>query len=261
MSDALKFEWVRLRTVRSTYWLIALAIVLPALLAGLVGFFSRHEPLERGVGVGLMTGGVALFPLPLPAVMLGILGVLSVGHEYRHGTIRPTLTALPHRSALVTAKLIVIAATSAVVAVVSVAVNYLLLTVTRGTPDIDGLGRAALVGFVLLMVLWGVLGVAGTLLTRQTALMLPLLFVLPLVVEPVLIGLTYIPALNDLQPATRFLPFSAGAQLAQSLPADQVAGDPSGPIPLRRVTNGAIFSGFVMLVMAPAWLLFEKRDA
>jgi ABC-2 type transport system permease protein len=260
VNDALRFEWVRLRTVRSTYWLIALAVALPAVLAGLVGYFSRKEELDSGFAVALMTGGVALFPLPLPAVLMGILGVLSVGHEYRHATIRPTLTALPHRSALVVAKLIVVAVVSVVVAVVSLAVNYLLLALTRGAPQLTGLGWAAMIGFVLLLVLWGLLGVGGTLLTRQTALMMPLLFVVPLIVEPVIMGLTFIPALNGLQPATRFLPFSAGAQLAQSLPVDQIA-DASGPQPLSRVANGAIFSAFIVLVLAPAWLLFEKRDA
>jgi ABC-2 type transport system permease protein len=261
VTDALRFEWVRLWTVRSTYWLIALAIILPAVLNGLVGYFSRNDPLEPGLEAGLITSGVALFPLPLPAVLVGILGVLSVGHEYRHATIRPTLTAMPHRSSLVAAKLVLIVVISAVVAIVTVVLDYTMLTVTRGAPDLDDRGRAAIAGYVVLLVLWGILGVAATLLTRITALVLPLLFVLPLVVEPVLFGLTFIPALNDLQPLTRFLPFTAGTQLAQSFGPDQLGGQSGGADPLSRVENGAVFTLFVMLLLAPAWVLFEKRDA
>jgi hypothetical protein len=120
------------------------------------------------------------------------------------------------------------------------------------------------VGFVVLLVLWGVLGVAATLLTRLTALVLPLLFVLPLVIEPVLQGLPFlIPALEPLQPASRFLPFTAGAQLAQPMDMAAIADEfgSAGPEPLSRAANGAVFAAFIALVLAPAWLLFEKRDA
>ncbi|GAB2676896.1 ABC transporter permease [Thalassiella azotivora] len=260
MIDALRFEWVRLRTVRSTYWLVGLAIGLPAVVTGLVGWFSREEDLASGIEVAVMTGGVALFPLPIPAVLVGILGVLSMGHEYRHGTIRPTLSALPRRSVLVAAKLAVVVVAAVLVAIAGLVANYAVFAVTRGAPEIDGRGRAAMVGYVVLLVLWAVVGLGATLLARVTALVLPLLFVLPLVIEPVLFGLTFIPALDGLQPVTRFLPFSAGSQLAQSLPLEQVAGA-SGPGPLSRVENGAVFAAFALLVLAPAWALFERRDA
>jgi ABC-2 type transport system permease protein len=261
--DALRFEWVRLRTVRSTYWLIALAIVLPLLLTGLVGYLTRDNPMRSGDAAALLTGGVALLPLlPLPAVMMGILGVLAVGHEYRHATIRPTLTALPARSAIVAAKLVMICVTSAVVAGVGMLLSFALLTVLRGeAPSIDGAGRAALIGYVVLMILWGVVGIGGTLLTRQTALVLPLLFVLPLLVEPILSALTFIPALADLQPLTRFLPFTAGTQLAQPFSIEERGGAVFSADPLSRWQNGAVFAAFAMLLLAPAWLLFEKRDA
>jgi len=264
MSDALRFEWVRLTTVRSTYWLLGMAVLFPALLAGLIGYATRNDDVDPDLLAGLVTSGVAFFPLPLPAVLLAILGVLAVGHEYRHGTMRPTLTALPNRSSLVAAKLIVIAATSFVTAVVILLVDYALIAVTHGAPEFGGSAMASFVGFVVLLVLWGVLGVAATLLTRLTALVLPLLFVLPLVIEPVLQGLPYmIHALEPLQPAARFLPFSAGAQLAQPMDLAAVADEfgSAGPQPLSRAVNGAVFATFTALVLAPAWLLFEKRDA
>lgn len=263
MTDALRFEWVRLRTVRSTYWLVGLAVLLPLLVTGLIGFLTRDNPLSAAEAAALLTGGVAILPLlPLPAVLIGILGVLAIGHEYRHGTIRPTLTALPSRSSIVAAKLVVISLTAIIVAAVGMLLSLGLLTLIRGeVPEIDGTGRAALVGYTLLLVLWGLIGVGATLLTRQTALVLPLLFVTPLMIEPLLTGLTFIPALNDLQPLTRFLPFTAGTQLAQSFSVEERGGSPGGIEPLSRVENGAVFSAFCMLVLAPAWLLFEKRDA
>jgi ABC-2 type transport system permease protein len=263
VTDALHFEWVRLRTVRSTYWLVTLAVLLPLLLTGLIGFLTRDNPLSAAESAALLTGGVAILPLlPLPAVLIGILGVLAIGHEYRHGTIRPTLTALPSRSSIVGAKLLIISLTAVVVAVVGIGLSLGVLTVIRRElPAVDGTGRAALLGYVLLLVLWGLIGVGATLLTRQTALVLPLLFVTPLMIEPLLSALTFIPALNDLQPLTRFLPFTAGTQLAQSFSAEERGEALGGLEPLSRVENGAVFTVFCMLVLAPAWLLFEKRDA
>ncbi|HEX5510957.1 MAG TPA: ABC transporter permease [Actinomycetales bacterium] len=264
MSDALRFEWVRLTTVRSTYWLLGMAVLFPALLTLLIGLATRNEDVGPELLAGLITSGVAFFPLPLPAVLLGILGVLAVGHEYRHGTMRPTLTALPNRSALVAAKLVVIAATSFVTALVILLVDFALIAMLHGVPEFGGAAIASFAGFVVLLVLWGVLGVAATLLTRLTALVLPLLFVLPLVIEPVLQGLPFlIPALEPLQPASRFLPFTAGAQLAQPMDMAAIADEfgSAGPEPLSRAANGAVFAAFIALVLAPAWLLFEKRDA
>lgn len=264
MSDALRYELVRLRTVRSTYWLVALAVLLPTVLAGLIGWATRNEPYDPALAAGLVTGGVALLPLlPLPATLMAILGVLSIGHEYRHGTIQPTLAALPRRSALVVAKLVTVGLVSALTAAAAVLLSAGVLSVVYGeVVELDGAGRAAVVGFVVLLVLWGVLGVAATLLLRNTAIVLPLLFVLPLVVEPLLSALTFIPALEDLQPATRFLPFTAGTQLAQPFSATdpELQGGTLGE-PLSRIANGAVFSAFVVLVLAPAWLLFERRDA
>lgn len=269
MTDALRFELVRLRTIRSTYWLIALALLLNGLVAFAVAMATRNEPVApESVGIGL-TGAAALVPLPLAPVLMGLMGVLAVGHEYRHGLIRPTLTALPRRSALVAARLLVLAATAGLVTLASIALNWVVLaTVWAEAPGLTGEPLpAALTGYVLLTALWAVLGAAATLVVRSTVGVMVLLLVVPLIVEPLLQALTMIPALADLQPATRFLPFTAGAEIAQVLDLEQEmqaaaeAGGVALADVLSRTENGLVFAGFVALVLAAGWTLFERRDA
>ena len=89
LADAVRMEWVRVRTVRLTVVLLGLALLLPAAIAVLVGLNSR-APLDASQVVAGLTAGSGFTPLPLPAVFAGVLGVLSVGHDYEHGTGRPS---------------------------------------------------------------------------------------------------------------------------------------------------------------------------
>ena len=260
MSDALRFEWVRLRTVRSTYWLLGMALLLNALIALAIGLATRSEE-SRGFEVDglLLTGATQFVPLPFAAVFAGIIGVLSVGHEYRHGTIRPTLTALPHRSVLVAAKLAVVTAVGALLAVASVALNWLVGLLARGEPPslTGGATAAALVGYVVFVALWALLGAGATLLVRNVIGVIVALLVLPLIVEPLLSALSNVPALDWLQPIVRYLPFGAGSRMVATVDlSDFIGGEQLG-----RVASGLVFAGLVALVLVPAWVLFERRDA
>ena len=122
MTDALRFEWVRLRTLRSTYWLIGSALALNVAVALLVAFL-RQDDATRAVVVAAVTGGGANMPVPMAVVLLAVLGVFASGHEYRYGTIQPTLTTVPQRVRLFTAKVLVVGATALVVTAVSVLLN------------------------------------------------------------------------------------------------------------------------------------------
>ncbi len=42
------------------------------------------------------------------SMLLSMIGIFAIGHEYRYGTIRPTLSALPRRSNVLAAKVIVV---------------------------------------------------------------------------------------------------------------------------------------------------------
>jgi hypothetical protein len=96
LAQAARMEWIKLRSLRSTWWTLAVTA------AGTVGI---------GVAVGLNTrdGSGDLINNALagvvPGVLLaGALGVLTMTSEYTSGTIRVTLAAVPRRPLVLAAK-------------------------------------------------------------------------------------------------------------------------------------------------------------
>jgi ABC-2 type transport system permease protein len=256
LADAVRMEWVRVSTVRSTVVLLGLALLLPAGIAVLVGLNSQ-APLDVSEVVAGLTAGSGFTPLPLPAVLAGVLGVLAVGHDYDHGTIRAVLTAVPRRSVLLTARLATVAGVVAVAAVAGLLLDGVALRLALRTGySLDGVAPA-LAGYVLLLVLWAVVGAALALLMRGTTGPIVVLLVVPLLVEPLLGLLLSTERLAVLNPLARFLPFQAGRGMA--LPVESLVG--SDPEALTRVQAVGVFCTFSAVLLALGWALFERRDA
>ncbi|UQU61258.1 ABC transporter permease [Couchioplanes caeruleus] len=96
LPQAVRMEWIKLRSLRSTWWTLLVTA------AGTVGI---------GVAVGLNTrdasGDVTNNALAgvVPGLLLtGVLGVLSMTGEYSSGTIRATLAVIPRRPLVLLAK-------------------------------------------------------------------------------------------------------------------------------------------------------------
>lgn len=178
----------------------------------------------------------------------------------RVGTILPTLTAMPRRSALLAAKVLVVAAVSAAAAVATIAVCWLVGSAVRG--ELLPLGAdpvpSVLVGHVVLVMLYGVLGAALGQLTRGIPGAIVIVLITPLVVEPLITALSQLDALGWLRDVAAYLPFTAGMRLVS---AGMTAAGPDGEQLLGRWEGGAVFGGFIALLLAVAWVLFKRRDA
>ncbi len=263
MTDALRFESVRVRTIRSTYWLALMALLLCGLVAMAVGLGTRDDPLTWQDAATLLTGGSTGMPFSLAGVFASLIGIFATGHEYRHGTILPTLTAVPQRTPLLAAKVLVVAAVSALIALASIAVCWVVGTVSRGEPvALDG-GETpeVLAGYVVLVTLYGILGAALGQLTRAIPGAIVIILVTPLLIEPLIVLLSTIDALSWMRDALPYLPFTAGQRLVST--ETQVIIDDGTALydPLSRWEGGAIFAGFIAVVLVVAWALFKKRDA
>ena len=93
-----EMEWIKLRSLRSTWLTLALTIAAAAGVGVAVGAntkdVSNHPDLTNNV-----LGGIA------PGLLLtGVLGVLTMTSEYTSGMIRATLSAAPNRPLLLAAK-------------------------------------------------------------------------------------------------------------------------------------------------------------
>jgi hypothetical protein len=192
-------EWTKLRTVPSSWWLLAAAFVMTvAVGAGTVSAVNTHACVSAAAchedTVKLSLSGVWLGQ----AAVL-ILGVLAMGNEYGTGMIRTTLTAMPHRWALLVAKAAVLCgsvmAAGAPAVLASLYLGRLILpgngfTAAAGYPPAsltDGPTLRAAAGSVLVLGLIALLGIGLATVIRDTAgattLGLALLYIVPLLAE------------------------------------------------------------------------------
>jgi ABC-2 type transport system permease protein len=263
MIDALRFEWTRIRTLRSTYWLIGLAVLLSAAVALIIAVATRNAPDRLGaVAVGNILTGGGSFAIPFIPIFVAIIGVLATGHEYRHGTIQPTLMAIPQRSRLLIAKIAMVAVAAIFAVALSMVINFVIgLTYWGEVPSLgDDPLNQALTGYVAYAVCYTVFGLALGLLFRGVLTALVILLLVPTVIEGLIIQLSNVPALDWLVPVVKFLPFTAGGLMMATGPSDVGADSPDYDF-FSRWVSGGIFAIFVALILGVAWLLFQKKDA
>jgi ABC-type transport system involved in multi-copper enzyme maturation permease subunit len=268
--SALRYEWVRIRTIRSTYWLSAIAVVFGVGLSFLVAMgvhFSIHSNTPptrsdlRDLGSGIVTQ-FGVFGVPyFVAYILAILAVFAWGHEYRHGMIRATLTALSSRTASWVAKFLVVAVWVLGVVVVTMVGSALVGWLWLHGDRVEMLTShtwTAVARALLYTLVFVFLAAAFTSLVRNQTAALVLLFLWPLAVETVItVVFNLVPALSDHQGLTRFLPFNAGSRILQRIPhAHSFLGDP-----LSLGGGVLIFGGLTVIAMVASFVLFHRRDA
>jgi ABC-2 type transport system permease protein len=258
VTGALSAEWRKLRSVRSTFWLLAVAAGGIACAALFVWYASR---VFDGATAAHQTRFQAAAPeqgfLPLVQLCLAALGVLAVTGEYATGTMRSSLAVVPRRGVLFAAKAVTVTAVALLAGEVVVfgmfAVGRLIaghrtmsFNATAVAPEVPHLLAGGLSGAVLALLGLGL----GTVL-RSTAgavvSVVALLFVLP-----TLVGL---------------LPEPWHRRFGSVLPAnlvDQLAPRPGpgyfhGVLP--PAAAAAVLAGWVLAALLPAAVLLRRRDA
>lgn len=104
MRNAVRMEWIKLRSVRSTWWLAIAAVLAMAASGTGVGLgYRSHTPVATAAQIFDNSLGGAL----VAQLLLGALGVLMMTGEYGTGTIRSTFAAVPRRRTVLAAKAVV----------------------------------------------------------------------------------------------------------------------------------------------------------
>ncbi|GLY97258.1 ABC transporter permease subunit [Actinoplanes sp. NBRC 103695] len=180
-------EWLKLRSLRS-FWFAAAGVVLltaaGALLPALF-FTADNPPTEAEAPLlvfrfGAMGGQIALL----------VLAVLALTSEYSSGSIRLTLVAAPRRLRVIAAKAVVVTAVSALLAVVSLPVAYVVCVPKLNSLGLHPASRSIIGGFaahVGYLILVAAFAFAVALAVRSTAagvgIGLGVVFVLPSVLS------------------------------------------------------------------------------
>jgi ABC-2 type transport system permease protein len=251
---ALRYEWVRISTVRSTRILLGALVVATAGLGWLAAnpHYLAYDETGNPLGPPVVDWWNAFgVPLLLTVVLTSVVAAQAVGQEYRFGLIRITLTAFPRRRRILAAKLLVVSAACVVFALASFLGSEIGLTI-RGYPTPPTSAPAPpdlyLLKAVVFVLLWGLSSFALAGITRQTSVGIAVPVVSGVIVETLLIGL-----LSDrAQWLSHVLPWSTAARWARPPASD---GPPTGWAAL------AVFAAWVvalLVVQAGAWL---RRDA
>jgi len=253
--DVLRSEWTKLRSVRSTYWALAAAVVLGIGLGAAISAAAAHGYARSSASSKLSWDptGVSQAGVAIASLAIAVLGVLFISSEYSSGMIRASLTAVPKRGRVLAAKSLVLGTVTFVVGeVVSFAAFFVGQALISGHAPTAALGdpgvARAVTGAGLYLTALAVLSVAaGTLLRHPAAAiacLVAVLLVLPGIAQ----------ALPDSwrNPVTEFWPTQAGSQITSV----HAAAHSLAPWP-----GFGVMCLFVAVVYAIAWTLLDRRDA
>jgi ABC-2 type transport system permease protein len=254
-ADALRSEWIKLRSVRSTFWALTVTVVLGVGLGAAISAAAAHGYANSSVSAKLSWDptAISLDGIGIATLSIAVLGVLFISSEYSSGMIRTSLIAVPRRGRVLAAKALVLAAVTFVVGeVTSFAAFFLGQALISGhaphaTLADPGVARAV-VGAGLALTALAVLSVATGALLRHPAAgiacMVAVLFVLPGIAQ----------ALPDSwrNPVIEYWPTQAGGQIASVHIA---------PHSLQPWPGFGVMCLFVAIVYVIAWTLLDRRDA
>jgi ABC-2 type transport system permease protein len=248
-------EWVRLRSVRSTWitMLVTAIIVIGIGALSCQGYVSH----PRGAIVQRASEGFdatlrSLVGTFLAQLAFGVLGVLVVTAEYSTGMIRATFTAVPRRMTLFAGRLVMFAATALAVlipmALLAFTIGQSILSrddagTTLGAPHV----LRAVIGCALYLAAIGLLGMGLGWLIRHTAgaivALVGVLFVLPLII-------VFLPRPwpNRLE---KWLPGGAGQSILHTVHDSESLAPWAG---------FGVLMVYVAIVMVVAALLLRARD-
>jgi hypothetical protein len=182
----LAMEWIKLRSLRSTTWVLAAGMAATAGLGVVAGFNTRSV---TGDPTSNVLSGVIL-----GQVIMGVLGVLAMTSEYSSGLIRVTLAAVPRRPMVLLGKALVFGLVALVVGEVTVFASFLGgIAALRPTVPHPALSQPTVLRAVLMtgayLALTGLTGLGiGAIIRHSAAAAATLvggLFVLPLIIGAV----------------------------------------------------------------------------
>lgn len=250
-------EWVKLRTLRSTFWSLFAAIVATAGLGMLFswGFASRVSDHAHPIGdAATLAVTVPLRPYVIAQLAVGVLGVMVITGEYSTGMIRATLAAVPGRLPVLWAKAAVFGVVVLVLMEIVSFVTFFGGQAILSTQHIQATlsspqALRIVIGVGLYLTVVGLLGTALGAIIRSTAGAIAALFGI-LLVLPVLgevLGLT-----SWGKHIAPYLPSNAGGDLLTNSP------DPGSLGPW---TGFGYFVLYTVIAMAVAGFLLKRRDA
>ncbi|WP_336204894.1 ABC transporter permease [Nonomuraea sp. LPB2021202275-12-8] len=190
--NALSSEWLKIRSVRSSYLIAGLSLCGILLGLGLAwmtaDMYDRAAPAQK---TGARLAALEEVVLIVPQLCMGIMGVLAMTSEYTTGLVRTTLAIVPKRWPVIAAKSAVIGVVSLLTGSLATFGTYFVCRSIIGdrfagiylVPFADKL--PLLIAFSLTVPTFGLLGLGLAAILRSTSgpivLLVSLVYVIPII--------------------------------------------------------------------------------
>ncbi len=247
MPDILRSEWLKLRTVRSTYWSLVVSFL------GMVGVSAIVSAAHKTGAPLADPTSLVLIGVLVAQLAIGVLGILTVTSEYSTGMIRSTFVAAPQRRSVIAAKAAVFAGVAFVAGIVgsfmSFFVGQALLSSHGISMSLSSPGALrSVIGVGLYLGLLGVFAVGLGTIIRNSAGAIAALFGVILVLPAVLQALP-----SSIRDAVdKFLPGNAGQAIFHT----------AGPTPSLSPWVGlGVFALYCSAIVGVALVLVRSRDS
>lgn len=245
MIASLKSEFRKFLTIRSTYVISILAL----LLLGFIAFYAMgYKGAEEPASLSVYQASQNM--IMLISAFTGIAAILHICHEYRYNTIAYTLTMTNRRLKVLASKLTVIAVYGVIMSGLALLLTAILLPLgakmagTDFPPQTDYDAYNLIWRTLVYITLGNWMALLFGFLFRSLVFSIAAWFIIPSTIEPLINGL--------LKVSSNYLPNMAHNQIMM------VSSDPAVNSPLAS-------AGVVLLYLVGGWIiaatLFVKRDA
>ncbi|WP_255952001.1 ABC transporter permease [Streptomyces odontomachi] len=254
VSQVIRSEWTKVRSVASTVWTLSVAAVVTIALGMLISYLARRDFSSMSVDrqIAFDPTFVSFAGMTLGQLAMIVFGVLVVSSEYSTGMIRASLAAVPQRGAFLFGKVAVATVLAFVVGIVTSFLAFFLgqalLGPFRASISDPGVLRAVFGGglYMTLIAMFS-MGIAAILRGPLLSLgiLMPFFFLISNILGSV----------SATQKVGRYLPDQAGSRILRVVrPLDDHA--PYGP------WGGlGIMALWVIAALAGGFMLLRTRDA
>ena len=253
-ADALRSEFTKIRSTRSTYWTL-LALVVVTIGIGAIASYGTASHASQIDRASFDATQLSLGGLYVGQLVIAVLGALTITSEYSTGMIRTSLAVQPRRGTLFAAKAVVFAVVSLVTGLVASFASFFIgqallsghhLNVTLSQPNV----LRAVIGGALFLTACGMLAYGLGAILRHTAgaitAAIGLLFVLTVLVN-------FLPGTWQ-DHVNKWMPAIAGSQVWVT--------KASSPETLFSAWAGlAVLAGYAAIAIVAGLVLFRTRDA
>ncbi|MGW7521396.1 ABC transporter permease subunit [Streptomyces sp. NPDC054796] len=253
VSRVLQSEWTKIRSVRSTLWTLAAALVVTIALSALICVFTRSEFDDMPVRDRMTFdptytsfAGMGLGQLAMIA-----FGVLVVSAEYSTGMIRSSLAAVPQRGTFLWCKVLVAGLLVLVVGMVTSFLTFFIgqaLLGDHGASLGDTGVLRAVFGGGLYMALIALFAMGATFVLRSPMLAFGILMPFFFLISNILGGV------SATKKVAQYLPDQAGTTVMSVVP--ETLDRPYGPW-----AGLLIMVAWTVVALVAGFLVLKKRDA